>query len=131
MQSSKTKYITRPMLAQFFLCLLPIILDASSIGDAIGLYLYISMGTLFFGVLLLYVRLERCWESVLFGAFYSFTVASLVMLVLLNIKVLATGNVAESAVLLLPYAGAYLVLLPVGAVAGLVFCLVRKSIEQR
>ena len=110
------------LVIQFVLSQLAIFHDASSIEEFFIAYIWSSVGSLMLGLVLLYKGLSHGWSCVIKGAFYLLTYTSMALLALLALGGFIQGPSESSGLIWAAFIFMYIILIPVGAMAGHVYC---------
>jgi len=96
--------------------------DAVSIEDYIGAYLLSSFGSILLGMVLYCKNPNYGKACALKGAFYVSTAISVLLLAFITLGVFIQGPLGPSALIFAGFIGLYIVFVPVGAMAGSVYC---------
>lgn len=110
------------MAVQFVLSQLSVFKDAESIEDYIGAYILSSFGSILLGVVLQYKDPSCGKACALKGAFYLSTAISILILAFISLSVLIQGPLGPSALIFASFIGVYFIFVPVGAIAGHIYC---------
>jgi len=120
--SKNRKWIAALLAGQFALSQLAIFNDASSIEEFVIAYIWSSIGSLLLGLFLLFKGLSRGWSCVLKGAFYLSTYASIALLAFIAFSGFGQGPSGASGLIWAVFISIYLLVIPIGAMAGHVYC---------
>ena len=107
---------------QFVLSQLSIFKDAVSIEDYIGAYLLSSFGSILLGLVLYCKNPKDGKACALKGAFYLSTTISVLLLASIALGVFIQGPLGPSALIFAGFIGLYFIFVPVGAIAGSIYC---------